>query len=155
LPGARRGWPAKAFAFVFYDFNDQELRTVLKDQGVFAQLDRLSGKNLSIFYLHTGKKEAAAKFNRVLLSALEVREKADLPCVVFCRLAEGQLRDIAVAQLDHADLIHGFHELYGVIDRYIASQADKTDGLRSVKWLKSGARFVAEEAFKVALEKLL
>ena len=106
-------------------------------------------------YLHTGQKEAVAKFNRVLLSALEVREKADLPCVVFCRLAEGQLRDIAVAQLDHADLIHGFHELYGVIDRYIANQADKTDGLRSVKWLKSGARFIAEEAFKVALEKLL
>src|SRR6266699_5117226 len=40
---------AKAFAFIFYDFNDQGLRTVLKDQGVFAQLDRLSGKNLSIF----------------------------------------------------------------------------------------------------------
>jgi hypothetical protein len=38
---------ARAFAFIFYDFEDQQFRTVLKDEGVFAKLDRLSGSNLS------------------------------------------------------------------------------------------------------------
>jgi len=29
---------AKSFAFIFYDFTDQALRKILKNQGVFAQL---------------------------------------------------------------------------------------------------------------------
>jgi hypothetical protein len=146
---------AKAFAFVFYDFTDQKLRAVLKDQGVFARLDRLSGKDLSVFYLHTGRKEAVKQFNQVLLTALGIQEEAQLPCVVFCRLRNNQFEDVTVAQLQHADLIHAFDELYGLIGHYIAHQDEQKGGLRYVKWLKSGVRFVAEEAFKTALEKLM
>lgn len=41
---------AKSLAFVLYDYHDSEFKQILKDQGVFAQLDRLSGKDLSVLY---------------------------------------------------------------------------------------------------------
>ncbi len=44
---------AKAFAFILYDFYDEATKKVFRNQGGFARLDRLSGQNLSVFYLHS------------------------------------------------------------------------------------------------------
>lgn len=144
---------AKAFALIFYDFVDQDLRRILKDQGVFAKLDRLSGNNLSVFYLHTGTRHAVQKFNTAFLSKLGI-EGATPPCVVFFKLKNDKFEDVAVAQLDHADLIHGFNELYGVIERYVESDVSRVgEGLRSLRWLKSGGGFIAIEVFRAALKK--
>lgn len=41
---------AKKFAFIVYDFHS-ETHEVLNDRGVFTELDRLSGENITIFYL--------------------------------------------------------------------------------------------------------
>jgi hypothetical protein len=76
---------AKAFAFIFYDFMDSALRSILKDQRVFAELDRLAGKNLTAFYLHAGKKKAVDRFNTEFLTKLNIAKEATLPCVVFFR----------------------------------------------------------------------
>ncbi len=147
---------AKAFAFIFYDFEDRDFRKILKDEGVFAQLDRLSGVNLSIFYLHTGRRKAIAKFNAEFLSKLGITDKASPPCVVFFKFNSDKIEDVFIAQLDNANLIHGFHELYGVVERYIASDAGEVGiGLRSLKWLKGGSEFIALEVFKAALTKAL
>lgn len=144
---------AKAFAFIFYDFVDQDLRQILKDQGVFAKLDRLSGSDLSIFYLHTGTRHAIQKFNAAFLEKLGV-DGASPPCVVFFRLNGDKFEDIAVAQLDNADLMHGFNELYGVIESYIKSGSSRPgEGLRALRWLKSGGGFIAIEVFRAALKK--
>src|SRR4051794_23909088 len=62
---------AKAFAFIFYDF-ESDLRKLLKDQGVFAQLDRLAGGNLSVFYLHSGRRGTTDQFNATFLSKLGI-----------------------------------------------------------------------------------
>jgi len=145
---------AKAFAFIFYDFVDQELRRILKDQGVFAQLDRLSGNSLSIFYLHTGTEHAVQKFNSTFLAKLDVEGKATPPCVVFFTLKKERLEDVAVAQLDSANILHGFHELYSVIQRYIeGGGVPAGTGLQWLKWGKSGAGFFTLEAFRAALRK--
>lgn len=40
---------AKGFAMLFYDFEDKALKNILKNQGGFAKLDRLSGTDLSFF----------------------------------------------------------------------------------------------------------
>jgi hypothetical protein len=61
---------AKAFAFIFYNFRDRNLRLILKNNGVFAKLDRLSGVQLSMFYLDTGGKKAIVRFNAEFLSKL-------------------------------------------------------------------------------------
>lgn len=148
------GKRAKAFAFIFYDFQDQALRRILKDQGVFAQLDRLAGASLSIFYLNTtARRETVMQFNNNFLSKLHV-EDATPPCVVFFRLEPNGISEIAVAQLDSADLLHGLHELYTIIQRYVEADANNAgDGLRSLKWLKAGGRLVAVEAFREVLKK--
>ncbi len=146
---------AKAFAFIFYDRSNAELRTILRDEGVFAQLDRLASTNLSIFYLHTGRKSAIAKFNAEFLSKLDIIHKASPPCVVFFKLKQDGVKDVAVAELDNANLIHGFHELYRVIQVYIESDRDNVVGLRNLKWLKSGSSFVALEVFKACLKTAL
>jgi hypothetical protein len=140
---------AKAFAFIFYDFRDDGLRTILKDQGVFASLDRLSGDALSIFYLHTGMQSAVNKFNSTFLKRLEIEDQATPPCVVFFRLSRDQLTDVTVAQLDSGDLIHGFKELYDVVQKYIEGTNVKT---RYIRWGKSAAKFVAIEGVKEAIK---
>ena len=143
---------AKAFAFIFYDFVDQDLNRILKDQGVFAKLDRLSGSNLSLFYLHAGTRHAIERFNTAFLAKLSV-EGTKTPCVVFFRLKGDRFEDIAVAQLYHADLVHGLTELQGVIEKYINSDLSRPgEVLRSLKWLKSGGGFIAIEAFRAALK---
>lgn len=143
---------AKAFAFIFYDFADNDLRRILKDQRVFAELDRLSGTKLSIFYLNTGKKEAVNRFNNVFLSRLGVIEKATPPCVAFFKVTKDGVGDVAIAQLDNADLVHGFKELYSAIEQYIETGLDNTaTGSRALTWLKRGGILIGIVAFKEAL----
>ena len=144
---------AKSFAFIFYDFTDQAIRKILKNQGVFAQLDRLSGKELSVFYLHAGTKAAVEAFNAHFFSALGIKGRAELPCVVFFRVQKGAVEDVEIAQLESADLVHGFHELYGAIQQYLsASPAASTEPSRAIRWLKGGAKFLSVEGFRAALK---
>lgn len=151
---------ARAFAFIFYDFEDAAFRAVLKDQGVFAELDRLSGEDLSVFYLHSGRRRAVERFNSTFLAKLGIVGDLCLPCLVFFRVQEDGIHDIAVAQLESADLIHGFHELYGHMERYIRDDlGTQPKESRYVIWLKSSAKFVGFEAFrawlKIALQGLM
>ncbi|WP_146021813.1 MULTISPECIES: hypothetical protein [unclassified Pseudomonas] len=142
---------AKSIAFIFYDFQDRDFKRVLKSEGVFTQLDRLSGKDLSIFYLHSGNDQVLSSFNSVLLAALGA-EAARKPCVVFCKATQEGLSDISVANLDSADLIHGFHELYGVIESFLNSQ---TPEVKAIGWVASGAKFLSLEVVKELIKALI
>jgi hypothetical protein len=62
---------AKAFAFILYDF-ESDLHRILKDQGIFAQLDRLAGANLGVFYLHSARRGTTDQFNATFLSKLGI-----------------------------------------------------------------------------------
>lgn len=145
---------AKSFAFILYDFTDQDIREILKNQGVFTQLDRLSGKELSVFYLHAGTNAALAAFNNHFFGALGIEGLATLPCVVFFRVEKGVIEDIEIAQLESADLVHGFHELYGAIQQYLsANLAAPNEPSRAIRWLKGGAKFLSVEVFRATLKK--
>jgi hypothetical protein len=142
---------AKAFAFIFYDFHDHDLKRILRNQGVFAQLDRLSGESLSVFYLHTGDERAVRRFNGAFLSRLDLTSSAEPPCVAFFRLGKEGLKDVAVTQLDSADALHGFHELYGVIKRYLENDPAPSNGAKYLRWIKSAAKFISLETLRAAL----
>lgn len=145
---------AKSFAFILYDFTDQALRKILKSQGVFAQLDRLAGAQLSIFYLHAGTRASVEAFNAHFFSALGVEGQATLPCVVFFRVHEGAIEDVEIAQLESADLVHGFSELYGAVRQYLSAQpAASTEPSRAIRWLKGSAKFLSVEIFRAALKR--
>jgi hypothetical protein len=139
---------AKAFAFIFYDFTNGPFRRVLKDQGVFAKLDRLSGDQLSIFYLHAATHSGVQQFNATFAEKLGVEARP--PCVAFFRLSKKGVTDVAVAGLDSSDLIHCFNELYGTVEEYLAGAAAQGKYLR---WAKSSAKWVATEGIKEAVKK--
>jgi hypothetical protein len=144
---------ARAFAFIFYDFGDQKFRSILKSQGVFAQLDRLAGSDLSVFYLHSARRRTVERFNESFIEKLGISAEVRLPCIVFFRVKNDEVTDVAVAQLESGDLVHGFHELYVLIERYIKEElSGDMEGSRYVRWLKSGSKFIGLEALKVALK---
>jgi hypothetical protein len=149
----RKEGRAKAFAFIFYDFTDKAIRHILKNQGVFAKLDRLSGKELSVFYLHAGTRHAIETFNINFLAALGAEDRASLPCVVFFHYENDLIRDVEIAQLESADLIHGFKELYEVISSYIQRQPMPSIQSKTIVWLKSGTKFIGIEVFRAGLKK--
>jgi hypothetical protein len=144
---------ATSFAFIFYDFTDEPLRRILKNQGVFAQLDRLSGSRLSVFYLHAGTRHSVEAFNTHFFRALGIEGQAMLPCVVFFRVHDGGVEDVEIAQLESADLVHGLSELYGAIENYLSSQpAVPAQPSRALRWLKGSGKFLSVEAFRAALK---
>lgn len=147
---------ARAFAFVFYDFYDDELRNILRDQGVFTQLDRLTSNDLSVFYLHSGRRQAVAQFNAEFKRRLGVDSDVNLPCVVFFRLKGGKIEDVTIAELESANLIHGFYELYGIIERYISgSLGDMPGEPKYLRLIKSGVPFIGIELFRALLRSAL
>jgi hypothetical protein len=150
------GGRARAFAFIFYDFSDSDFRQVLKDQGVFAKLDRLAGDRLSVFYLHSGTRHTVQRFNTEFLSRLGLQEQVTLPCVVFFKVSNGQIADVAAVHSESADLIHGFEELQAVISSYISeSVVAHPAESKYWRWVRSGTKFIGVEAFRVWLKAAL
>lgn len=145
---------AKAFAFIFYDFKDSDFKRIMKDQGVFANLDRLSGDELSIFYLHSGSNHSIERFNNTLLQALGVKSEANPPCVVFCKISDDGFKDVSVALLESADIMHGFHELYVVIDAYIKGNQREVES-KYLRWIKGPLKFVSLESIKALVRESL
>jgi|ERR1035437_674319 hypothetical protein len=78
---------AKSFAFILYDFSDKQIKDeILKKQGGFAHLDRLSGKNLSVFYLNSNNEDLLNAFNEIFIGAFEIKSEFKLPFVLFSTL---------------------------------------------------------------------
>lgn len=147
---------AKSFAFIFYDFTDQAIRKILKDQNVFTKIDRLASTELSVFYLHAGTKTTVEEFNAHFFSVLGIEDQATLPCVVFFRVCDGAIKDVEVAQLESTNLIHGFSDLYGSIQQYLsANTAASAEPSRATRWLNGGANFLSVELFRAALKKCI
>lgn len=145
---------AEALAFVFYDFQDQDFKKILKDRVVFTILDRLSGNDLSIFYLHSGSNKLLKDFNQIIMTNLGVNEQAITPCIVFFKTSPDGFTDISVVRLDSTNLIHGFHELYNVIDIYISGSKIKHE-YKYISWVKGSLQFVALESIKTLINELM
>lgn len=146
----------RAFAFIFYDFTNKAVRRILKDLGGFAKLDRLSGDKLSVFYLHPGTRGILDAFNSYFFTLLGIKDTVRLPCLVFFRVAEQKVRDIEIAQLDSADLIHGFTEIYGAIESYIReNRAAPSESSSLVRWRQGSTNVVDLDEFRKALRTVV
>ncbi len=145
---------AKAFAFIFYDFLDSDIKRILKDQGAFARLDRLSGDELSIFYIHSPHEAFVSDLNQKLIQKLQVHQEVTPPCVIFFKIADEGFSDISVAALNSPDLIHGLNELCEVVEHYIKNDRE---GMRTVavRWISGGAKFLSTETAKIAISRFI
>ncbi len=146
---------AQSFAFIFYDFADGDFRKIMKKKSAFTQLDRLVSTKMSVFCLHAkASPESVEKFNRHFLKVLGVDDTAKLPCVVFFQVAGEQVTGIKAVPLDSPDLINGFHELYSVIEKYLAVPPPKPRASVAGK-IKAMGGVVALEFFRALIKHVV
>lgn len=110
---------AKSFAFILYDFQDKQIRDILKSQGGFTKLDRLSGSELSVFYIHSDNKKLVTAFNKIFVGAFEIENTVELPCVLFFKMNGGEVEDLQIIELEQTNIMFAFQELYSTIDSYV------------------------------------
>lgn len=157
---------AAAFAFFFYDCQNVGLRQIMSDEGVVDRLERLAAGDLHLFYLHASKPKSIQRFNTEFLTALGGEAAVQLPCVVFFRYRQeanegqqdnrGAIRDVAIAQIDNANLPHGFKELYGAITHYKAKEPNPAPELyRHLKWIEPKGAADSLEAVRAGLRRTL
>lgn len=142
---------AKSVAFILYDFSNKDFKNILKDQGVFTRLDRLSGNKTSIFYIHSGSDRTLSNFNKILEEKLGI-ENARKPCIVFCRADTKGLSKISIKNLDHSNLIHGFSELYDTIEQHINEQDQKP---ANRDWISGSIQHLSLDMIKDLIKELL
>jgi hypothetical protein len=111
---------AKAFAFIFYDFNDKATKKVLKNRGGFTRLDHLSGHDLSVFYLDSDNKKQLRTFNDTFLHVFDISTNRPLPFVLFFKLADRDAKDVEIVELEQSNIMFAFDELYRVIENYVS-----------------------------------
>ena len=144
---------AKAFAFLLYDFKNQHIKDILKNQGGFAQLDRLSGNDLSVFYLHSDNRQLVKAFNEIFLGAFEIKNEYQLPFVLFFTVADREVTNIEIVELEQTDLMFSFKELYDITNNYIAKVKD-----HSIEKIKPKANKITAyfQTFKkIAVDKFI
>jgi hypothetical protein len=146
----------KSFGLILYDFEDTNLRKVLKNQGVFAKLDRLSGDNLTLFYLDSGRKKSVDNFNSALLGELGIHGNILLPSVIFFKIKNKKVFDIITVLLNDDNILHSFQELYSVIENYVSEEFKGIfESSGALKFIKSSAAYIGDKIFTLALDKIL
>ena len=144
---------AASFAFIFYDFKDEYIRQILADQGVFAKLDRLTGRKMSLFYLNASGRKSIRLFNDQFLARLGL-EGAALPCLIFFDFRHGEIEDLEMVCIEHGNLVHGFHELYEAVKARIErTPRQQAAGGTTLRWIKSSAKFVTVEVVRAMLRQ--
>lgn len=148
---------ATAFAFILYDFSNEATKQVLRNQGGFTRLDRLSGNDLSVFFLHSENRRQFRAFNNIFLQAFEIPENKKLPYVLFFKVKDGEVKDIEIVELEQSHIMFAFEELYKVIENYIGK--NKNDNLKKtpskfVRILKSAKRISGEKLLEHIITKI-
>lgn len=147
---------AKAFAMLFYDFENEQLKKYLKKDG-FTTLDRLSGKDISVFYLHTkSSKDMIDKYNQQFKRVWEYDETISPPFMLFIKFNPevNKVVDFQCVILEQHNSIVGFTELYQAIENYKSTLDEKkqssikSDSLRVINLL-------GEAVVNVGLEQVI
>lgn len=142
---------AKAFAFILYDFENEAIRKVLKLQGGFARLDRLSGRDLSIFYLHSGNRGIFRAFNEIFMGAFDLKKSYHLPLILFFNLEDGDVENVDVFPLQQDNLAFAFDEVFRIVEDYVKKMNMSQTPINK----ESKAWAVVKKIGKVASDKAL
>ncbi|MCF6269500.1 MAG: hypothetical protein L3J41_07310 [Melioribacteraceae bacterium] len=128
---------ALVFAFLLYDFDNAYISQIIKNPEYWNALDYLSGKYLSIFYIHTKDKNLFDKYEspKVLYNMLSVlgnkspyeesrtilenhfgiKSRIKLPSVLFFQVRENSLSDYFIVELKASSLETLFNELIDTV----------------------------------------
>jgi hypothetical protein len=113
---------AKAFAFVFASFEDGITQGILTDHVCNRELHRLSGSELTIFFLWSNMYRATAEnFNEVMMGKLGLPQDQKLPCIVFFRVEDNKASCIEAVSLVE-DWLRGYQVLRKSVERFLAGE---------------------------------
>jgi hypothetical protein len=93
---------ARIFAFVFYDMTHGIILEALRGAEGFIRLDKTSGKDVSLFYLHNQAVDQYSNdFNQRFFAALNIEGQTEPPCMVVFKFEDGCFVDGTTFPLDH------------------------------------------------------
>ncbi|MBM1107330.1 hypothetical protein JQC67_14340 [Aurantibacter crassamenti] len=146
---------AKSFAFIFYEFHNQQIRDIFKNRGGFTRLDRLSGKDLSVFYIDSENKRLVQEFNEIFLGAFEIQDKTTLPCVVFFKMEDSDVEDVQIVELSEPDRMFAFEELFSSIEDYLKDSQKIITPKRNIlpELVKKAKKIGVEQLMKVIIQQ--
>jgi hypothetical protein len=109
---------ARAFAFIFYRFDDYDLQSILTNEEALATLNGVARNDITVFYLDTPSQAGLDFFNSTHAGRLNVQGDATPPCIVFFKMKRGHVTDVIPRHLDRADMINGLNELTEILKEY-------------------------------------
>lgn len=152
---------AKKFAFIVYDFHS-ETQQVLQDIGAFVELDRLSGKNITIFYLdgQLNKKvntqnKLYENINQVFL-LLTGQNIQRIPFIVFFDFIDGDIENF-VCYTVRDDYKFILNDLTKAISTELHTINDKSEEKTSVfgSLIKETPKIIYTEFIKLILKGII
>ncbi|WP_392587915.1 hypothetical protein [Serratia ureilytica] len=144
---------ARAFAFIFYNMNDGVIRNALKSARGFEILNAQTAHDLTLFYLHSNAIDSYAEnFNQKFMETLNISEQAAPPCIVFFRVNEEEIVDIAFESID--DETTDEHLIVEELRRNIAKYIDGMNAEGNYTAITSVYGWIAKTAFTQGLRQL-
>jgi len=119
----------KTFAFILYNFEDYKLKKILKNDGIFTKLDRLTGDSLDIFYLNSKDSSILEGFNKIILHAFEFSEELNLPCFIFFDVNNGEVEDVFCEEIDINNILLGFNEIVNILHNHINKETKTVESI--------------------------
>jgi hypothetical protein len=144
---------AQSFAFIFYDLHDKPFQRMLQDPDRFAILDRLSGNNLTIFFLDYGSRNIINQFNETFAKLFEVPEHTHIPYILFFTMKDDDAKDVTINELWNLHPAVLFNDLYLLIQEHIATlQPQQPTHKKAPKFPVAG---VLKIAGKITVENMI
>jgi hypothetical protein len=153
---------AKKFAFIVYDFHSAT-HSVLENQGVFTDLDRLSGQNITIFYLDGQLNEKEnnqnilfENLNQVVTELSNQRIK-NIPFIVFFDFVEGDIENFKcyVIRDDERFILNDLTNAISKELQPISNEGTKKDSSIISILLKETPKIVYTEFIKLILNGII
>lgn len=140
---------AKAFAFIFFDTTDSAIIEVLRNRSTNTLLDRLSAKDLTVFYLNSHNDDLIASFNQFFFEQLGIDQAQPLPAIVFFQVVGDEAEDIQI----HSLLNHRL-TAYNQIERKITAylKPNRPKSLRKALLIRPLLTWLAKEGIEIAAD---
>ncbi|WP_144214072.1 hypothetical protein [Flavobacterium anhuiense] len=152
---------AKKFAFIVYDFHSP-IKKILQDMGAFVELDRLSGKNITIFYLDGQLNKKVNKqnklyenLNQIFLSITDQNIKK-IPFIVFFDFIDGDIENFVCYSV-RDDYKFILHDLTKAISKELLTMNDQSEKKTSIiqSLIKETPKILYTEFIKLVLKDII
>lgn len=145
----------KTFAFILYNFNDEYLKQILKNDGVFTKLDRLTGNYLDVFYLNSNDSEIFGNFNKIIIHSFDFYEELKLPAIIFFDFFNRNIENVEILEIEMKNKYTGFHEISEILKKHIKNENKIYENkVTEKKGLKILSSFTKEIAMTVIAERI-